>query len=82
MAGPKNGRARRAQLIAESVAVCCQACGEPQPNSTGSEMWTAEDFMHSEATRECAACDTPLIIAMDPKAQFLNESQALKRRVR
>jgi hypothetical protein len=70
MAGPKRGRARRVQLVAEAVAVCCPACGEPQPNYMGSEMWTAEDFVHAEATRECAACDTPLIVAADSKAQF------------
>lgn len=36
---------RRAQLVAEAVAVLCPHCGTPQPNpQDGSEQWTSENF--------------------------------------
>lgn len=40
---------KRAQLVAEAVAVLCPECGEAQPNREGSEMWTLEDFQKREA---------------------------------
>ena len=62
--------ARRAQLIAEAVAVICPACGEPQPAYGGSEFWTHEDFAKNHGTRPCASCDEPLIIETDSKVSF------------
>jgi len=63
-------RPRRAQLVAEAVAVCCPDCGEPQPNHEGSEMWLREDFAKSKTLRDCAACDRPLLISSDSMANF------------
>ena len=65
-------RPRRAQLIAEAVAVCCPFCGEPQPNHFGSEMWTPQDFARSASVgmRECVSCEARILIAHDPRVQF------------
>lgn len=64
-------KARRAQLLAEAVAVLCPACSEPQPSpDNGSEFWTAEDFARGHGTRPCASCDQPLIIETDSKVSF------------
>jgi predicted RNA-binding Zn-ribbon protein involved in translation (DUF1610 family) len=62
--------ARRAQLIAEAVAVVCPACGEVQPAYGGSEFWTHEDFARVTKVRPCVSCDVPLIIQTDSKVVF------------
>jgi hypothetical protein len=66
---PKK-QARRAQLFAEAVAVLCPWCGEPQPEKGGSEMWTRSDFDYKSGIFPCVACDEPVLITVDPKAQF------------
>jgi len=63
-------RARRVQLVAESVSVCCPFCGEAQPNAQGSELWIPQDFMHKAGKSQCVSCDAPILIFSDPKAQF------------
>lgn len=40
---------KRAQLVAEAVAVLCPVCGDAQPNRDGSEMWTLDDFRKRDA---------------------------------
>lgn len=62
--------ARRAQLIAEAVSVCCAFCGTPQPNADGSEMWIPEDFDKKNGKHACVSCDEPILIFSDSKAQF------------
>ena len=65
---------RVAQIIASSVEVLCQECGEPQPNpDDGSFIWTAESFRHLDAAsvrRACSACDAPIEIHVTHKVQF------------
>jgi hypothetical protein len=69
---PKKGRALRAQLACEAVSVLCARCGEPQPSpGLGSEMWTREDFEKKSGVFDCTACEEPVLISSDPKAQFL-----------
>ena len=62
--------ARKALLIAESVAVLCPHCSEPQPDGTGSELWTPESFIHTTAKRACVSCDEPFILAHERKVMF------------
>lgn len=65
-------RTKRAQLIAEAVAVVCPSCGEPQPNKAGSQMWTPDDFRNLiNPIRKCVSCDQELLISSDPKVQFI-----------
>jgi predicted RNA-binding Zn-ribbon protein involved in translation (DUF1610 family) len=61
---------KRAQLLAEAVSVLCPACGEPQPNHEGSEMWIRQDFERAKAVRPCVACDVPLLVSANPTARF------------
>lgn len=61
---------RRAQLIAESVAVCCPYCGEPQLNRQGSEMWTAQDFIGAPSRIKCNSCDETMSVSHESKATF------------
>lgn len=68
---------RRCQLVAESVAVLCPHCGESQPNQDGSELWIASDFAKlTDARRQCVACDGPILVSHEPKAQFLKRQAA------
>lgn len=67
---------KRAQLVAEAVAVLCPECGEPQPNRDGSEMWTLEDFRTralapgARSAVACVACDVRFLMASDTKVMF------------
>jgi len=62
---------KRAQLVADAVAVLCPECGEPQPNRTdGSEQWTVEDFKRASGALKCVACDVRFIAGPDTKVQF------------
>lgn len=71
---------KRAQLVAEAVAVLCPECGEAQPNREGSEMWVLEDFQKREATLAkgrlrssqftCVSCDARMLITGDTKVMF------------
>ncbi len=74
---------KRAQLIAEAVAVLCPFCGDAQPNQGGSEMWTLEDFRVRAIDRSttrlkndlpayftCVSCDARFILASDTKVMF------------
>lgn len=71
---------RRAQLVADAVAVLCPYCGEPQPNPRdGSEQWTLENFRARTTKRgrpivagrrTCVSCEAPMIIGPDTKVQF------------
>jgi hypothetical protein len=63
---------RRAQLLAESVAVCCPSCGEAQPNrNDGSEQWLTEDFQRLTDTRAtCVSCEAKFLIFSDSKVMF------------
>lgn len=76
---------RQAQLVADTVAVCCPYCGEAQPNvSGGDEAWTKADFVrfdkeplnkherHSKkAQLLCVFCDKPMLVFDGKTAQFL-----------
>lgn len=69
----KQPRVRMAQLVAETVAVICPACGEYQPAFGGSEFWTEEDFIQRKGltgVRPCVSCDVPLIVETTPKVQL------------
>jgi hypothetical protein len=64
---------RRAQLVADAVAVLCPYCGEPQPNKVdGSEQWTADNFaaILGKPRIVCVACDKPMLAEPDSKVQF------------
>lgn len=63
---------RRAQLVAEAVAVLCPWCGEPQPAYGGSEFWTHEDFERAGALgrHSCVSCEEPILISTDSKVAF------------
>jgi hypothetical protein len=62
---------KRAQLMADAVAVVCPHCGEPQPNpSDGSEQWTLDDFVKAPPTKACVACDKVMLVGCDRKVQF------------
>lgn len=66
---------KRAQLIAEAVAVVCPYCGECQPNCRdGSHLWLPEDFdlfhHHKGSKMDCVSCDKQLLIGHDTKVQF------------
>lgn len=69
----KSRMIRRAQLMADAVAVICPYCGEPQPNRTdGSEQWTFEDFAKilGQPSVQCVACDRVMHVECDTKVQF------------
>lgn len=67
----ERGRApRRAQLVAEAVAVLCPYCGEAQPAYGGSEFWTQEDFGKAHGIAECVSCEKRLLISTDSKVGF------------
>lgn len=63
---------KRAQLVADAVAVLCPLCGEPQPNRTdGSEQWTMTDFTKLPSSRfTCVSCDAKFIVTSDTKVMF------------
>lgn len=74
---------KRAQLVAEAVAVLCPECGDAQPNRHGSEMWTLEDFkartswlatQRRVADRShgftCVSCDARFLVTADSKVMF------------
>jgi len=62
---------RRAQLVAEAVAVLCPFCAEVQPAYGGSEFWTREDFARVKGpVRECVSCDKRILISSDSKVGF------------
>jgi len=64
---------KRAQLVAEAVAVLCPACGEPQPNKAdGSEQWTLQNFKDKRVngTMACVSCDERFILTPDTKVMF------------
>lgn len=63
--------AKRAQLVADAVAVLCPSCGEPQPNrKDGSEQWEASDFQNLHGSWKCVSCDERFIIAPNTTVQF------------
>lgn len=68
--GAKKRQPRRAQLVADGVAVLCPFCGEPQANRDGYEMWTKEEVRRMSGIRACASCDEPMLVSDDPHAQF------------
>jgi len=62
---------KRAQLVADAVAVLCPFCAEPQPNrSDGSEQWTPQDFTKLQGRWKCVACDEQFMVSTDSKVQF------------
>lgn len=62
---------KRAQLVADAVAVLCPECAEPQPNKRdGSEQWTKENFIGVSATFKCVACDARFMLTDDTKVMF------------
>jgi len=61
---------RKAQLVAEAVAVVCPFCGEAQPDGNGSEMWTPESFLRKSGKTACVACEKPFVIASGGTARF------------
>jgi len=61
---------RKAQLIAESVSVCCPHCGEAQPDKNGSELWTEESFIHKQGKFMCVSCEEEMSIWTGSTAQF------------
>lgn len=62
---------KRAQLVADAVAVLCPHCAEPQPNKEdGSEQWTAENFAKIQGRWKCVACDEQFLIAVESKVMF------------
>ena len=62
---------RRAQLVADAVAVLCPWCAEPQPNKEdGSEQWTAENFAKIQGSWKCVACDERFLITKDTKVMY------------
>lgn len=68
-----KGPIRRAQLVADAIAVLCPYCGEPQPNKTdGSEQWTADNFVKILGCSHiiCVSCDKPMLAVPDSKVQF------------
>lgn len=66
---PKR-KARRAQLVAEAVAVICPHCGDTQPNPRdGSELWLPENFGEPSKV-DCRSCDQPMFVFSDSKVQF------------
>jgi len=68
---PKAAHSRRAQLVAEAVAVLCPWCAEPQPNHEGSEMFVFEDFAKVDPPlRQCVSCDQWILVVNDSKVQF------------
>ena len=62
--------ARRAQLFAETVCICCPYCGEPQPNASGSEMWIPQDIAKKNGLHRCVSCDREILILGDSKVQL------------
>lgn len=63
--------AKRAQLVAEAVAVLCPYCAEPQPNKAdGSEQWTDENFKLLQGSWKCVACDERFMITKESKVMF------------
>jgi hypothetical protein len=77
----KSQPTRRAQLVADAVAVLCPWCAEPQPNpDDGSEQWMIDDF-REDATdsegvrlkshkRTCTSCDGLMLVDADMKVMF------------
>ena len=62
---------RRAQLVAEAVAVLCPFCEEVQPAYGGSEFWTQEDFARVKGpVRKCVSCEERILISSDSKVGF------------
>lgn len=62
---------KRAQLVAEAIAVLCPFCAEPQPNKRdGSEQWTKENFIGVSQTLKCSACDAWFMLTNDTKVMF------------
>ncbi len=62
---------KRAQLVAEAVAVRCPFCAEPQPNKRdGSKQWTKEHFIGVSQTLTCVACDVRFMLTNDTKVMF------------
>lgn len=62
---------RRAQLVADAVAVLCPWCAEPQPNKEdGSEQWTAENFEKLQGRWKCVACDAQFLITKDTRVMY------------
>jgi hypothetical protein len=64
---------KRAQLVADAVAVLCPHCGEPQPNKNdGSEQWTVENFKNKrvKGTMACVSCDVRFVLTPDTKVMF------------
>lgn len=63
---------KRAQLVADAVAVLCPFCAEPQPNKQdGSEQWTVENFRLLQGSWTCVSCDERFMVSCDTKVQFL-----------
>lgn len=68
---PASGSKRRAQLVADAVAVLCPYCAEAQPNrEDGSEQWTAENFKRLPALWKCVSCGAQFIVASESKVMF------------
>lgn len=62
---------RRAQLVADAVAVLCPWCAEPQPNKEdGSEQWTAENFKKIQGRWKCVSCDEQFLVTPENKVAF------------
>lgn len=59
---------RKAKFEALTVNVVCPYCGEPQPNSTGSDMWDSQDVLESSQMRRCNAfaCQKEMLVGMPP----------------
>ena len=67
---------RRAQLVAEAVAVLCPHCGEAQPDANGSEMWTPESFLRKGGKTACVSCDKEMLITSSSVARFTALAEA------
>ena len=73
--GTKGWLQRRSPCYLDCTCfrVCCPACGEPQPNPTGSDLWTLDELRAAESdsdrcNRECVSCDKRLHLLVQKSA--------------
>lgn len=61
-----------ALLVAETLAILCPHCNEPQPApDNGSDAWMPAQVKAAEGKRTCVSCDEPFRLSAQSRVQVL-----------